>query len=169
MVCPADQVQLTSVPTKLESEVILVAAMTVDELRKEIASGAIDTVVIAKTDMQGRLVGKRVHGQYFLDEVLKHGTEGCNYLLAADIDMNTVAGYEMSSWDRGYADFAMIGDIGTLRRIPWQPGAAMLLADVQWLDGTDVVASPRQILRKQIKNLADAGMQAMVGTELVLS
>ena len=145
---------------------IPVAALTIEELRKEIASGAIDTVVIAMTDMQGRLVGKRVHGQYFLDEVLKHGTEGCNYLLAADIDMNTVAGYEMSSWDRGYADFAMIGDISTLRRIPWQPGAAMLLADVQWLDGSDVVASPRQILRKQIKNLNDAGMQAMVGTEL---
>jgi glutamine synthetase len=140
--------------------------MTVEELRNEIASGAIDTVVIAMTDMQGRLVGKRVHGQYFLDEVLKHGTEGCNYLLAADIDMNTVAGYEMSSWERGYADLAMIPDISTLRRIPWQPGAVMLLADVQWLDGKDVVASPRQILRKQVKALADAGMQAMVGTEL---
>jgi len=140
--------------------------MTVEELRSEIATGAIDTVVIAMTDMQGRLVGKRVHGQYFLDEVLKHGTEGCNYLLAADIEMNTVAGYEMSSWERGYADFAMIPDISTLRRIPWQPGAVMLLADVQWLDGTDVVASPRQILRKQVKALADAGMQAMVGTEL---
>jgi glutamine synthetase len=140
--------------------------MTIEELRSEIASGAIDTVVIAMTDMQGRLVGKRVHGQYFLDEVLKHGTEGCNYLLAADIDMNTVAGYEMSSWERGYADFAMIPDISTLRRIPWQPGAAFLLADVQWLDGTDVVASPRQILRKQVKALADAGMIAMVGTEL---
>ena len=140
--------------------------MTIEELRTEIASGAIDTVVIAMTDMQGRLVGKRVHGTFFLEEVLKHGTEGCNYLLAADIDMNTVAGYEMSSWERGYADFAMIPDISTLRRIPWQPGAAMLLADVQWLDGTDVVASPRQILRKQVKALADAGMQAMVGTEL---
>jgi glutamine synthetase len=140
--------------------------MTIEELRSEIASGAIDTVVIAMTDMQGRLVGKRVHGQYFLDEVLKHGTEGCNYLLAADIDMNTVAGYEMSSWERGYADFAMIPDISTLRRIPWQPGAAMLLADVQWLDGADVVASPRQILRKQVDALAAAGMQAMVGTVL---
>ena len=140
--------------------------MTIEELRAEIASGAIDTVVIAMTDMQGRLVGKRVHGTFFLEEVLKHGTEGCNYLLAADIDMNTVAGYEMSSWERGYADFAMIPDISTLRRIPWQPGAAMLLADVQWLDGTDVVASPRQILRKQVKALADAGMVAMVGTEL---
>lgn len=140
--------------------------MTLEELRSEIATEAIDTVVIAMTDMQGRLVGKRVHGRFFLEEVLKHGTEGCNYLLAADIDMNTVAGYEMSSWERGYADFALIPDLSTLRRIPWQPGAVMLLADVQWLDGTDVVASPRQILRKQVKALADAGMVAMVGTEL---
>ena len=140
--------------------------MTLEELRSEIATEAIDTVVIAMTDMQGRLVGKRVHGRFFLEEVLKHGTEGCNYLLAADIDMNTVAGYEMSSWERGYADFALIPDLSTLRRIPWQPGAVMVLADVQWLDGTDVVASPRQILRKQVKALADAGMVAMVGTEL---
>ena len=109
--------------------------MTVEELRSEIATGAIDTVVIAMTDMQGRLVGKRVHGTFFLEEVLKHGTEGCNYLLAADIDMNTVAGYEMSSWERGYADFAMIPDISTLRRIPWQPGACLLYTSPSPRDG----------------------------------
>ena len=142
------------------------SSLSVDQLKKSIADKTIDTVVIAMTDMQGRLVGKRIDAKYFLDEVLNHGTEGCNYLLAADVDMNTVDGYAMSSWERGYSDFAMIGDTGTLRMIPWQDGAAMLLADVQWLDGTDVVASPRQILKKQIKALADAGMKAMVGTEL---
>ncbi len=136
------------------------------ELEAKIASGAIDTVVVAMTDMQGRLVGKRLDANYFLSDVLKHGTEGCNYLLAVDVDMNTVPGYEMSSWEKGYSDLAMVPDTATLRYIPWQDGAALLLADVAWLDHSDVVASPRQILRKQIKDLADAGMKAMVGTEL---
>ncbi len=136
------------------------------ELEELIAKGAIDTVVVAMTDMQGRLVGKRLDANYFLSDVVKHGTEGCNYLLAVDVDMNTVPGYEMSSWDKGYSDLAMVPDLSTLRLIPWQEGAAMLLADVQWLDHSDVVASPRQILKRQIKALADAGMKAMVGSEL---
>ena len=144
----------------------IMASLSVDQLRQDIAEKKIDTVVVAMTDMQGRLVGKRLDANYFLSDVLKHGTEGCNYLLAVDVDMNTVDGYEMSSWDKGYSDLAMIPDTNTLRYIPWQDGAAMLLADVQWLDHTDVVASPRQILKRQIKALADAGMKAMVGTEL---
>ncbi|TRZ84525.1 MAG: glutamine synthetase [Streptomycetaceae bacterium] len=142
------------------------SSLSIDDLRAGVANGEIDTVVVAMTDMQGRLVGKRIHGQYFLDDTLKHGTEGCNYLLAVDMEMNTVDGYEMSSWERGYSDFVMAPDMSTLRRIPWQPGAVMVLADVKWLDGKDVVASPRQVLRKQIAALAAAGMQPMVGTEL---
>ncbi|MBC7462791.1 MAG: glutamine synthetase [Actinobacteria bacterium] len=142
------------------------SSLSVEDLRDDIASGKIDTVIVAMTDMQGRLVGKRIHGQYFLDDTLHHGTEGCNYLLAVDMDMNTVPGYEMSSWERGYSDFVMAPDMSTLRRVPWQEGAALVLADVAWLDGKDVVASPRQILRKQVAALADAGMKAMVGTEL---
>ncbi len=136
------------------------------ELEEKIAKGEIDTVVVAMTDMQGRLVGKRLDANYFLSDVIKHGTEGCNYLLAVDVDMNTVPGYAMSSWDKGYSDLAMIPDLNTLRLIPWQAGAAILLADVAWLDHSDVVASPRQILKKQIKALTDAGMKAMVGSEL---
>ena len=142
------------------------AALSVEQLRKDIADKKIDTVVVAITDMQGRLVGKRLDANYFLSDVLKHGTEGCNYLLAVDVDMNTVPGYEMSSWEKGYSDLAMVPDTNTLRYIPWQDGAALLLADVAWLDHSDVVASPRQILKKQIKDLTDAGMKAMVGTEL---
>jgi glutamine synthetase len=142
------------------------ASLTVEQLRKDIADKKIDTVVVAMTDMQGRLVGKRLDAAYFLSDVLKHGTEGCSYLLAVDVDMNTVPGYEMSSWEKGYSDLAMIPDTATLRYIPWQEGAALLLADVAWLDHSDVVASPRQILKKQIKDLAGAGMKAMVGTEL---
>ncbi len=142
------------------------SSLSIEALKAGVADGSIDTVVVAMTDMQGRLTGKRIHGQFFLDEVLKHGTEGCNYLLAVDVDMNTVAGYEMSSWERGYSDFALVPDMNTLRLIDWQPGAVLVLADVQWLDHTDVVASPRQILRKQVKALNEAGMEAMCGTEL---
>jgi glutamine synthetase len=142
------------------------SSLTLEKLKALVADGSIDTVVVAMTDMQGRLTGKRIHGQYFLDEVVKHGTEGCNYLLAVDVDMNTVDGYEMSSWERGYSDFALIPDLNTLRLTPWQPGAALILADVAWLDHTDVVASPRQVLRKQIAELEKAGMVAMCGTEL---
>jgi len=142
------------------------SSMSIEALKAGVADGSIDTVVVAMTDMQGRLTGKRIHGQFFLDEVLKHGTEGCNYLLAVDVDMNTVAGYEMSSWERGYSDFALVPDMNTLRLIDWQPGAVLVLADVQWLDHSDVVASPRQILRKQVKALNEVGMEAMCGTEL---
>jgi glutamine synthetase len=140
--------------------------LTVEALRVDVESGAIDTVVVALVDMQGRLQGKRFHALYFVDEVLRHGTEGCNYLLAVDVDMNTVDGYEMSSWSRGYGDFAMVPDLSTLRRVPWQPGTALVLADLRWFDGTDVVASPRQILRRQLDRLAAHGLAAYAGTEL---
>src|SRR5664279_3147644 len=101
-------------------------ALTVDELRAQVADGEIDTVVVAFTDMQGRLQGKRIHAQFFLDSVLGHGTEGCNYLLAVDVDMNTVGGYAMSSWERGYGDMMFDLDLDSLRLLPWVPGAAMV-------------------------------------------
>jgi Glutamine synthetase len=140
--------------------------LTVDQLRAEVEAGQVDTVLLAIVDMQGRLQGKRLTARYFLDEVLHHGAEGCSYLLAVDVDMNTVDGYAMSSWDRGYGDFVMKPDLSTLRRVPWQEGTAMLLADLAWADGTDVVASPRQILRAQTARLAEHGWAAHVGTEL---
>jgi glutamine synthetase len=140
--------------------------LTLEHLRTDVASGVIDTVVIAIVDMQGRLQGKRCDAEYFIDEVAAHGTEGCNYLLAVDIDMNTVEGYAISSWERGYGDLVMAPDFATLRRVPWQPGTAMLLADVLWLDGKPVVESPRQILQRQLARLDERGWTAMVGTEL---
>jgi glutamine synthetase len=142
------------------------ATLTVDELRAEVATGDIDTVVLAIVDMQGRLQGKRCDAEFFLDEVAEHGTEGCNYLLAVDIEMNTVDGYAMSSWERGYGDLVMAPDFATMRRVPWQPGTALLLGDVQWLDRSPVVESPRQILKRQLDRLAERGWTAMVGTEL---
>ncbi|MER6983190.1 glutamine synthetase family protein [Streptomyces carpinensis] len=140
--------------------------LAVEELHALVAGGEIDTVVLAFPDMQGRLQGKRFAARFFLDEVLQHGTEGCNYLLAVDTDMNTVDGYTMSSWDRGYGDFAMHPDLSTLRRIPWHPGTALVVADLAWNDGSPVVAAPRQILRRQLDRLAEHGLTAQVGTEL---
>ena len=140
--------------------------MSLEELRVQVSSDDVDTVVVAITDMQGRLQGKRIDATHFLDDVLAHGAEGCNYLLAVDVEMNTVDGYRISSWERGYGDFVMAPDLATLRRIPWHPGTAMLLADVRWLDASPVVESPRQILQRQLERLAERGWVAMVGTEL---
>jgi glutamine synthetase len=140
--------------------------LSVEDLRRRVESGAIDTVLVAFTDMQGRLQGKRLHARYFLDVVLEHATEGCNYLLAVDVEMTTVEGYAMSSWSTGYGDFVLRPDLSTLRPVPWNPGTVMALADLEWEDGSPVVASPRQILRRQTDRLAEAGMTAYVGTEL---
>ena len=140
--------------------------MTIEELRKAVAEGTVDTVLLAIADMEGRLQGKRLTATHFLDDVLEHGAEGCNYLLAVDVEMETVGGYAMSSWDTGYGDFAMVPDLETLRPVPWHPGTAMLMADLQWADGREVVASPRQILRRQLDRLAERGLTANAGTEL---
>jgi glutamine synthetase len=141
-------------------------SLSVEELRVLVEGGEVDTVVLALPDMQGRLQGKRFHARFFVDEVLAHGTEACNYLLAVDVDMNTVGGYAMSSWERGYGDFAVRPDLATLRLLPWQPGTAFGIGDVEWLDGTPVAASPRQILRRQLDRLAQRGWTALAGTEL---
>ncbi|MBH0247551.1 glutamine synthetase, partial [Streptomyces cavourensis] len=140
--------------------------LTVDELRSRVAEGSIDTVVLAFPDMQGRLQGKRFAAGFFLDEVLEHGTEGCNYLLAVDTEMRTVDGYAMSSWENGYGDFGMAPDPATLRPVPWHEGTALVIADLVWHDGGPVVAAPRQILRRQLDRLSALGYTAQVGTEL---
>lgn len=140
--------------------------MSVDELRRLVDDGSIDTVVVAITDMQGRMQGKRVHAVHFLDEVLGHGTEGCTYLLAVDVDMNTVGGYALSSWDTGYGDMVFQPDLDTIHLQSWQPETAALICDILDEEGHDVAPSPRQILRKQLAALAGHGMVAMVGTEL---
>jgi glutamine synthetase len=140
--------------------------VTLDELRKAVEEGTVDTVLLTIADMEGRLQGKRLTAHHFLDEVVENDAEGCNYLLAVDVDMETVAGYEMSSWERGYGDFVMKPDFDTLRPIPWHEGTVALMADLAWEDGADVVASPRQILRRQLARLAERGWQAMAGTEL---
>jgi glutamine synthetase len=141
-------------------------SLTVDDLRRDVEDGHIDTVIVALPDMQGRLQGKRLTGRFFVDHVLRDGTEACNYLMAVDVEMNTVDGYAISSWERGYGDFVLRPDLTTLRRVPWQDGTAMLLCDLEWEDGRPVDESPRRILRQQCERLASYGWRPMVGTEL---
>jgi glutamine synthetase len=140
--------------------------LDLDALRSEVEAGRIDTVLLAMTDMQGRLQGKRLTASHFLDEVVEHDAEGCNYLLAVDVEMNTVEGYAMSSWERGYGDFVFKPDMDTLRYVPWQEGTAMVTCDLLWEDGSPVVASPRQVLKRQLDRLSERGLEAFVGTEL---
>ncbi|MFD6354363.1 glutamine synthetase family protein [Nocardia tengchongensis] len=145
--------------------------LNVTELIARVEAGTLDTVLVAMTDMQGRLQGKRCSAQFFVDEILDHATEACNYLLAVDVEMTTVDGYEMSSWDTGYGDFVLRPDLATLRLLPWLPGTALVLCDVEQVDthgnhGQPVPASPRQVLRAQLDRLAEHGLYAYVGTEL---
>src|ERR1700757_3736851 len=136
---------------------MLSAMLTQRELEQHIDAGDIDTVIVAFADMQGRLTGKRVSARLFVEEVAKHGAECCNYLLAVDVDMNTVGGYAMSSWDTGYGDMVMTPDFSTLRLVPWLPGTALVMADLSWDDGSPVTAAPRSILARQIGRLAGRG------------
>ena len=140
--------------------------LTTAELDAAIDSGEIDTVVVAFPDAQGRLVGKRVAARFWRDEVLPHGAEACNYLLSVDVDMNTVDGYAMSSWEKGYGDMLLVPDLDTLRRVPWQEGTALVMADLAWEDRAPVVQSPRGILNAQRARLAERGLTPYVGTEL---
>jgi glutamine synthetase len=141
--------------------------VTADELRSEVESGAIDTVIVAFTDMQGRLMGKRLHGEFFLEgEVAEHGVEGCNYLLALDMEMDPTPGYGIASWERGYGDFGLNPDMATLRSIPWLEATALVLCDVVWHDGSPVNPSPRQVLKRQVERAAELGYTAKFGAEL---
>jgi glutamine synthetase len=140
--------------------------LTVDDLRTRVGAGEIDTVVVAFTDMQGRLQGKRLHAAYFLEVALEHGTEGCNYLLGVDVDMNTVPGYAITSWDQGYGDMEFALDLDTLRLLPHLPATAMVQCDLVWLDHRPVEQSPRRILQRQVERAAGLGYVALAGTEL---
>src|ERR671929_1629494 len=141
--------------------------LTLDELRADVEAGEVDTVVAAFTDMQGRLMGKRLHAGFFVDELdARHEVEGCNYLLALDMEMDPVPGYDLASWERGYGDFDLVPDPATLRRIPWLPATALVLCDVAWHDGSPVAPSPRQVLRRQVERAEAMGFTPMFGSEL---
>jgi glutamine synthetase len=141
--------------------------LTPEELESEVAGGSIDTVVVAFTDMQGRLMGKRVHGEHFLQEELAaRGIEACDYLLATEMDMDPVPGYEIASWEEGYGDFVLRPDLSTLRRLPWLDATALVLCDVEWHDGRPVEPSPRQVLKRQVERARELGFEPMFGSEL---
>ena len=140
--------------------------LTLEDLKMAVAEGAIDTVVAAQVDLQGRLMGKRFQAEFFLDSAWEE-THSCNYLQATDLDMATIDGYKSTSWAAGYGDYTMKPDLSTLRRIPWLEGTALVLCDV--LDHhthADVPHSPRAVLKRQVKRLRDKGMQAMMASEL---
>ncbi|MCC4908424.1 glutamine synthetase family protein [Microbacterium sp. cx-59] len=140
--------------------------LSVTELDAAITAGEIDTVIVAVPDAQGRLVGKRVSARMWRDVVLPEGAEACNYLLSVDVDLNTVDGYAMSSWETGYGDMVLAPDLDTLRRIPWQPGTALVMSDLRAADGRDVAPSPRSILNHQRARLAERDLVAFAATEL---
>jgi glutamine synthetase len=140
--------------------------LTLDELNRLIDKRDIDTVIIAFADMQGRLVGKRVSARLFREDVAAHGAEACNYLLAVDVENNTVGGYDISSWETGYGDMVLVPDFDSLRLIPWLPGSALVMADLRTPDAEPVIVSPREILKAQIARLAEKGLVPFVGTEL---
>ena len=140
--------------------------ISLDELRSDVESGAIDTVVVAFTDMQGRLMGKRLHAEFFLEDSVDHGVEGCNYLLALEMEMDPIPGYQIASWEQGYGDFGLKPDFATLRTVPWLEGTALVLADVVWHDGSPVRPSPRQVLKAQVERAEALGFTPMFGSEL---
>lgn len=139
---------------------------TFDELKKDVAEGRIDTVLACQVDMQGRLMGKRFQAEYFVESAYEE-THSCNYLLATDMEMETVSGYKATSWEKGYGDYTMKPDLSTLRRLPWLEGTALVLCDVQdHHTHADVPHSPRAILKKQVKRLEAMGFKAFMATEL---
>ncbi|WP_010145991.1 glutamine synthetase family protein [Serinicoccus profundi] len=140
--------------------------LTVDQLRGGVADGSIETVVVAFTDMQGRLQGKYLHAPYFVEHALGHGVEGCNYLLAVDTEMNTVDGYAISSWEAGYGDMEFTLDTDTIRWVPWLERTVMIQCDLALTDGSPVPMSPRSMLTSQVERAAEHGWSAVAGTEL---
>jgi glutamine synthetase len=140
--------------------------LTLDELNQAVRDGSIDTVIAAFADMQGRLMGKREQAEFFLEETAEHGLEGCNYLLATDMENDPQPGYATANWESGYGDFVLTPDLSTLRRLPWLEGTALVLCDVGVEDGTPLRESPRQVLKAQVERVRAAGFEPMVGTEL---
>jgi glutamine synthetase len=140
---------------------------TLEELREDVAAGTVDTVIACFTDMQGRLMGKRLDAEFFLSENEAGSSgEGCNYLLALEMEMDPVPGYAIASWERGYGDFGLRPDLSTLRRIPWHEATVMVQCDVEWHDGTPVAPSPRQVLKAQVEKAHGLGLEPMFGSEL---
>ena len=139
--------------------------MTLADLKAAVADGSIDTVLVAGIDMQGRLMGKRFHAQFFVDGGWEE-THCCNYLLAVDMEMTTVQGYKSSNWQSGYGDYILKTDMSTLRRVPWLPGTALVLGDTLDHHHHPVAHAPRNILKRQVERARALGYEPMMATEL---
>lgn len=140
--------------------------MNLQTLKAKVKTGAIDTVIVAFPDVSGRLVGKRFTGRFFLDRVAEHGTHACNYLLTVNIEMDPLDGFKVANWDKGFGDFALRPDLSTLRVLPWQPGAALVLCDYCQDDGKLVEEAPRSVLRRQVEALAQKNLACFAASEL---
>ncbi len=140
--------------------------MTLAELQRRVRAGTLDTVLTGFPDPFGRLVGKRFRADFFLDHVARHGTHGCSYLLTVNLEMDPLDGFAVANWAAGFGDFALRPDLGTLRALPWQPGAALVLCDYVREDGTPVAEAPRTILRQQVERLRRRGLTCRCATEL---
>jgi glutamine synthetase len=141
--------------------------LSLEQLKSKIADGSVDTVLVAFPDNQGRLVGKRVMGQYFLDTVAEGSVECCNYLLAVDVHMNPLPGYRSFDWEEGFGDLSAVPDLATLRMVPWIERTALVLCDLVEAGGTaPIEVSPRRVLKRQEERVADAGFTVKIGAEL---
>ena len=137
-----------------------------EDLLERIARDEVDTVILAITDLQGRLQGKRVDARFFADDLTGGVVEGCSYLLASDVDMRTVDGFALTSWERGYGDLAFKADFSTIREVPWFDKTVIIFCDVETTGGEPVAPSPRQVLQRQVQRLAQRGWYGLTGTEL---
>ena len=137
-----------------------------DGLQQMVNDGRVDTVVVAFPDHLGRLIGKRVTGTFFCEHLAASGMHACDYLLAADMEMEPLPGLAMAGWEKGYGDFHAVVDPATYRLVPWLEGTAMVMSDLQWQDGSPVAESPRAILKAQIERAREAGISANMGSEL---
>jgi glutamine synthetase len=140
--------------------------LSLQTLPHQIQSGDVDTVIVAFPDLQGRPVGKRVTGAFFVEHVMEHGIEVCDYLLACDVDMEPMPGYTFADWETGYGDLNAVLDPATVRALPWQPGSVLVLCDLLTTDGEPVEVSPRRILRRQLERAAAMGLEVKCATEL---
>jgi len=141
--------------------------VSAEQLAADIAAGVIDTVVVAFADHQGRLVGKRTDGQFYLDVVADEGTENCDYLIACDLDNTPIPGFRWASYDQGYGDMRGVVDPSTIRYLPWLEATAVVLVDLHDVDTDEPVAvSPRRILQTQVEAAAELGFTAKIGSEL---
>ena len=140
--------------------------MDLNALTGKIKSGEVDTVLVVFPDVFGRLVGKRLTAHYFLDHVAEGGTHGCNYLLTLNIEMDPLEGFQLANWEKGFGDFAMKPDCSTIRPLPWQQSAAVVICDLHHEDGTPVWEAPRSVLRKQVDRLTAKGLTCQCASEL---